>query len=333
MGNIAILCSGGDVSGMNPALKRFVEYSFEKGLTPYFVYHGYEGLIDDRIVPAGFRDVSGIITRGGTKLGSARSKRFMQPEYRRQAYENLKKRGIDKLVVLGGDGSFRGMDKFYHETGIQFCGIPSTIDNDINGTDYCLGVDTALNIIKHSVDAIRDTAGSFRRAFVIETMGRDCGYLALVSAMTSGAEMCLIPELEYDLERYRDCYRKQIEAGRDYFIAIIAEGVKIDGLKATDVIVEWFEKEIGFESRATELGHTQRGGNPTVYDRLMAYKFVTYAIDGLLSEHTHSVICYTKSHFTYKSIDEVTGSRYQLDPALLDLARSEYQQVLCPLPQ
>jgi len=324
MGNIAILCSGGDVSGMNPALKRFVEYSYEKGLKPYFVYRGYEGLIDDNIVEAGFRDVSGIITRGGTKIGSARSKRFMQPEFRQIAFENLKKRNIDKLVVLGGDGSFRGMERFYHDTGIHFCGIPSTIDNDINGTDYCLGVDTALNIIKVAVDAIRDTAGSFRRAFVIEAMGRDCGYLSLVSAMTSGAEMCLIPELEYDLDRYKECFKRQIEAGRDYFIAIVAEGVK-----QTDTVVRWFEEEIGFESRATVLGHIQRGGNPTVYDRLMAYKFVTYAIDGLLGGHNNSVICYSKSHFNYKTIDEVALHPYQLDSNLLELAKSQYQQVLC----
>ena len=324
MGNIAILCSGGDVSGMNPALKRFVEYSIEKGMTPYFVYHGYEGLIDDKIVQAGFKDVAGIITRGGTKIGSARSKRFMQPEFRRQAYENLQKRGIDKLVVLGGDGSFRGMEQFYKDTGINFCGIPSTIDNDINGTDYCLGVDTALNIIKEAIDAVRDTAGSFRRAFVIETMGRDCGYLALVSAMTSGAEMCLIPEMSYDLELYKGCFKKQVEAGRDYFIAVVAEGTKM-----SNEIVRWFEEEIGFESRATVLGHIQRGGNPTVYDRLMAYKFVTYAIDGLLSGQTDSVICYSKSHFNYKSIDEVALNPYKLDPNLIELARSQYQQVLC----
>jgi 6-phosphofructokinase 1 len=326
MGNIAVLCSGGDVSGMNPALKRFVEYSIERGMVPYFVTRGYEGLIDDKIEPAGFRDVSGIITRGGTKIGSARSKRFMQPEFRQQAFENLKKRNIDKLVVLGGDGSFRGMEQFYKDTGIQFCGIPSTIDNDINGTDYCLGVDTALNVIKYSIDAIRDTAGSFRRAFVIETMGRDCGYLALVSAMTSGAEMCLIPEMEYDLERYRDCFKRQVAAGRDYFIAIVAEGTKM-----TEPIVKWFEAEIGFESRATVLGHTQRGGNPTVYDRLMAYKFVTYAIDGLLEGRPNSVICYSQSHFNYKTIDEVALNPYHLDPSLMELARSHYQQVVCPL--
>jgi len=192
MKNIAILCSGGDVSGMNPALKHFVEYSLQKNLKPFFIYDGFEGLIDDDIKEASYCDVAGIITRGGTKIGSARSVRFMKKEFRKIAKQNLNKHKIDMLVVLGGDGSFRGLDIFYKEHGVKFCGIPSTIDNDINGTDYSLGVDTALNIIKTSIDAIRDTASSFKRAFVIETMGRDCGYLALVSHLTSGSELCLI---------------------------------------------------------------------------------------------------------------------------------------------
>jgi 6-phosphofructokinase 1 len=202
MKNIAIFCSGGDVSGMNPAIKHFVEYSLQKNLTPYFVYDGYEGLIDNNIVKASYCDVAGIITRGGTKIGSSRSERFMHKKFREIAKQNLKKLNIDMLVVLGGDCSFKGLDVFYKEHGIKFCGIPSTIDNDINGTDYCLGVDTALNIIKIAIDAIRDTASSFKRAFVVETMGRDCGYLALVSALTSGAELCLIPEIKYDLDSY-----------------------------------------------------------------------------------------------------------------------------------
>ena len=184
--NIAILCSGGDVSGMNPALKHFVEYAIKKDLKPYFIYDGYEGLIDNNIQEAGYSDVAGIINRGGTKIGSARSKRFVDAKYRAIAKQNLDALNISMLIVLGGDGSFRGVHQFYKEHGVKFCGIPSTIDNDINGTDYCLGVDTALNMIKTSIDALRDTASSFRRAFVIETMGRDCGYLALVTHLTSG---------------------------------------------------------------------------------------------------------------------------------------------------
>lgn len=313
MKNIAILCSGGDVSGMNPALKHFVEHSLRKNLTPYFVYDGFEGLIDDNIKEVSYCDVAGIITRGGTKIGSARSTRFMKKEFREIAKHNLDKHNIDMLVVLGGDGSFRGLDIFYKEHGVKFCGIPSTIDNDINGTDYCLGVDTALNIIKTSIDAIRDTAASFKRAFVIETMGRDCGYLALVTHLTSGSELCLIPEVAYDLKSYEDDFKTQIKDGRRYFIAIVSEGIK----QNSQEIADWFENKIGIESRVSILGHIQRGGNPSIYDRLMAYKFITYAVDGLLEDRKESVICYTKNGFKFRSIEDVAGKTKELDPQLL----------------
>ncbi|MDD2266508.1 6-phosphofructokinase [Sulfuricurvum sp.] len=323
---IAILCSGGDVSGMNPALKRFVEYAYAKGMEPYFIHRGFEGLIDNKIIPASYTDVAGIITRGGTKIGSARSIRFKDPAYRTIAANNLKRLRITMLIVLGGDGSFRGMERFYAEHGISFCGIPSTIDNDINGTDYCLGVDTALNVIKNSIDDIRDTASSFRRAFIIETMGRNCGYLALVSAITSGAELCLIPEVPVNIDDYKGCFQSQIAKGRDYFITIVSEA-----LQNSEEIAQWFEKELGFESRVNVLGHTQRGGNPSVYDRLMAYKFVTYAIDALLAGKTHSVICYNKSHFNFKTIDEVALHPYHLDEELLILGREQFLPSHCQM--
>ena len=313
MRNIAILCSGGDVSGMNPALKQFVEYSLQKNLKPYFIYDGFEGLIDNHIKEASYCDVAGIITRGGTKIGSARSKRFMKKEFRQIAKKNLETLNINMLIVLGGDGSFRGMDIFYKEHGIRFCGIPSTIDNDIHGTDYCLGVDTALNIIKTSIDAIRDTASSFKRAFVIETMGRDCGYLALITHLTSGSELCLIPEIEYNLKEYELGFKKEIANGRRYFIAIVSEGIKQESRE----IADWFENSIGIESRVSILGHIQRGGNPTVKDRLMAYKFIVHAIDTLLQGKEESVICYDRFGFNFKSIQEVTGSQKILDKELL----------------
>lgn len=317
MANIGILCSGGDVSGMNPAIKRFVEYSKEKKLTPFFIEYGYEGLIDDRIYAANYSDVSGIITRGGTKIGSARSERFKDPKYRQIAKDNLDKHNINKLIVLGGDGSFRGIDLFYKEHGIAFCGIPSTIDNDITGTDYCLGVDSALNIIKTAIDSIRDTAASFSRAFVIETMGRDCGYLALISALTSGAELCLIPEVAYDLDKIKSKFQEQVSNGRNYFITIVSEGIK----QSSQEIADWFENELNFETRVTVLGHIQRGGNPSIHDRLMAYKFVTYAIDGLLENIDASVICYNDSHFEYKSISDIVNTPFSLSPRLIDLAK------------
>jgi len=314
MKNIAILCSGGDVSGMNAALKRFVEYAQAKRLVPYFVYNGFEGLIDDKIVKADYEDVAGIITRGGTKIRSARSERFMQKTYREKAIENLTSRDIHAVVVLGGDGSFKGMQKLSEESEISFAGIPATIDNDIAGTEYCLGVDTALNVIKYAIDAIRDTAASFSRAFVIETMGRECGYLALVSALTSGAEMCLIPEIPYDLGNYKRRFLKEKENGRSYFIAIVSEA-----MKNTGSILEWFEKEIGMEARVTVLGHIQRGGNPTVYDRLMAFHFVTEAIDALLEGRKSSVVCYNDGGFEQKDIDDVASKKARLPEKLLRL--------------
>ncbi len=313
MKNIAILCSGGDVSGMNPALKHFVEHSLQKNLKPFFIYDGFEGLIDNNIKEANYCDVAGIINRGGTKIGSARSARFMKKSFRKLAKKNLDKHKIEMLVILGGDGSFRGMNIFYKEHKVKFCAIASTIDNDIYATEYCLGVDTALNTIRTSIDAIRDTASSFKRAFIIETMGRDCGYLALISHLTSGSELCLIPEKKYNLKDYEENFKEQIKNGRRYFIAIVAEGIQQDSQE----IAKWFEEKIGIESRVNVLGHIQRGGNPTTYDRLMAYKFVNYAIDGLLAHKENSVVCYIKNSFIFKAIDEVTENIYTLDKDLL----------------
>jgi len=319
MKNIAILCSGGDVSGMNPALKRFVEYTIEKNLHPYFIYDGYEGLIDGKFHKASYTDVSNIITRGGTIIGSARSQRFKEKRYRAVAKQHLDRYKIDKLIILGGDGSFKGMEIFAKEHPIQFCGIPSTIDNDINGTTYCLGVDTALNVIKSAIDSIRDTASSFKRAFVIETMGRECGYLALASYITSGAELCLIPEVPYNLDILEEKFKQQIANGRRYFIAIVAEGIEDTSQK----IADWFEDSLHIESRVTTLGYIQRGGNPSVYDRLMAYKFISYAVDGLLEGREESVVCFDTNGFGYKNIDTVTKT-YQLDPELLKCLQTEF---------
>ena len=313
MRRMAILCSGGDVSGMNAALKRFVEYALMRRIEPFFVYDGYEGLIDGRIVKAGYEDVARILTLGGTNIGSARSKRFMEASYRAQAARQLQKRGIEGIVVLGGEGSFKGMQLLHQEHAVAVAGIPSTIDNDIAGTEYCLGVDTALNTVKCQIDAVRDTAASFRRAFVIETMGRECGYLALVSALTSGAEMCLIPELPYDLQAYEARFKRQLQEGRRYFIAVVAEA-----LKKTDEIAAWFESRIGVESRTVVLGHTQRGGNPTVYDRITAFRFVTRAVDELLRNRS-GVVCLEGSALTYKKVEDVAFKPYRISEELLAL--------------
>lgn len=316
--SIAILTSGGDCAGMNPAIKQFVDHCFNKNIQPFLIYDGLEGLIDGNIKKATHEDVAGIIHLGGTILRSSRSKRFFQFKYREQAYKNLQKHNIDKLVILGGDGSFRALDQFYKDFKIDFIGIPSTIDNDIFGTDYCLGVDTALNIIRDSIDSIRDTSSSFKRGCVVETMGRDCGYLALVSALTSGAEVCIIPELEYDLDLLKLKLRNQIENGRRYIIAIIAEGSKIK----ISQLVSWLENDVLIETRATTLGHIQRGGNPTVYDRLMAVEFTTLAVDKLLQNSSNEglIIVYKDSKFEFVTIDYVNSQKYKIDQKLLNMA-------------
>jgi len=312
--NIAIMTSGGDSSGMNNAVKKFVEYSYEKGFNPYFVYRGLEGLIDGDIKKAEYKDVSGIIYRGGTIIKSSRSKRWFDKNYRKIAYENIKKHNIDALVILGGDGSFRALRVFYNEFKVPFMGIPATIDNDIPLSEYAIGVDTALNVIRHAIDEIRDTASSFSRAFVIETMGRECGYLALTSAVANGAEMCLIPEVEYNLENLKKRYLKEIKNGRDYFIAIVAEGLKI-----SEKIKKWFEEEIGFESRLTVLGHIQRGGSPTVLERLRAAEFIVTALDNI-EKTPNKIVTYFDDNFILRDLEEIENSTYSLDEKMLKLA-------------
>ncbi len=311
---LAIMTSGGDSAGMNPAVKCAVAYATEKGYTPYLVYEGLRGLIDNKIVPASRELVSGIMHRGGTVLRSSRSPQFFDLAYREKAYENLKAHGIGKLIVIGGDGSFRALNQFHADFGIPFAGIPATIDNDIAGTDYCLGVDTALNVIRQSIDSIRDTASSFSRAFVVEVMGRHCGYLALVSALACGAEICLIPEVEYNLDTIGARIAADIADGRGYVIAVVAEGTKM-----ADYITRYINDSIGMEARLTVLGHVQRGGSPTVYDRIMAYKFAVAAVDALHAGHSNSIMVFKDGLYSHLPVEQVAHSKYKIDPALLKL--------------
>lgn len=308
------MCSGGDAPGMNPAIKKFVDYVYKQGEVPYLIYDGLEGLIDKKIKKAIHSDVAGILHNGGTKIRSSRSKRFFEYDYRAQAYNNLKEFGITKLVVLGGDGSFRAMEKFSSEFDLNFVGIPSTIDNDINGTDYCLGVDTALNVIRDALDKIRDTASSFNRAFLVEVMGRESGYLAIVSSIISGAEVCVIPEASFEPTLLTKRLKDEVANGRNYILAIVAEGTK----KTTEVY-NWLQDEIGLETRVSILGHIQRGGNPTVFDRLMAFDFVVLAVDHLM-QHSNSnkVAVYKKGEFALIEIEDVVSTKYQLPKRYLD---------------
>jgi len=312
--SFAIMCSGGDSPGMNPAIKKFVDYVYKKGSTPYLIYDGLEGLIDKKIKKATHLDVSGILHEGGTIIRSSRSKRFFEHSYRMQAYYNLKEFGITKLVVLGGDGSFRAMQIFSSEFELNFVGIPSTIDNDIYGTDYCLGVDTALNVIRDALDKIRDTASSFSRAFLVEVMGRDCGYLAIISSMISGAEVCVVPEVPFEPAELTKRLKYEVQNGRNYILAIVAEGSK-----KTNEVFKWLQDDIGMETRVSILGHIQRGGNPTVFDRLMAFDFVVIAVDHLLiNNKSNKVAVYKKGEFGLMEIDDVVSNKYQLPKHYLD---------------
>ena len=313
---IAILTSGGDAAGMNPAVKSAAEYARSMGLVPYLVEWGLRGLIEGWIKEATPEDLGGMIHRGGTALGSSRSKRFYDLEFRRQAFQNLKRLGISKLIVIGGDGSFKALNQFYTDFEVPFAGIPATIDNDITGTDYCLGVDTALNMIRANVDSIRDTASSFSRAFVVETMGRDCGYLAMVSALATGADVCLVPELECDLDAVAERLREERKAGKKYILGIVAEGTGM-----ADSLTRWMGDALGMDARLTVLGHVQRGGSPTVYDRIMAYKFAVAAVEHLLAGDTNRVVTFQQGSFESQSIHEITDSTHRCDPKLLDLCR------------
>jgi len=308
---LAIFTSGGDSAGMNPAIRCATDHAVQAGFKPFLVYNGLRGLIDDDIVEASRELVSGIMHRGGTFLRSSRSKRFFDYEFREQAHRNLEKRGIEALIVIGGDGSFRALNQFHSDFGIPFAGIPATIDNDIAGTDYCLGVDTALNVIRHSVDSIRDTATSFSRAFVIEVMGRDCGYLAMTTALACGAEICLTPELPYNLDAIGGRLRHEIDNGRDHILAIVAEGTKM-----ADYLTRWINDSIGMETRLTVLGHVQRGGSPTVHDRVMAYKFAVAAVDSLAAGEDNAVMVYRDGTFGTLPIHAVCDSKYQIDSSL-----------------
>lgn len=310
---IAIMCSGGDSCGMNPAIKSFVDYCYKKQVEPYFIHEGFEGLIDNKIKKAKHKDVAGILHLGGTIIKTSRSKRFFEKKYRQKAYENLKSHEIDKIIVLGGNGSFEGLHVFAQEFDLSFVGIPATIDNDIYGSDYALGVDTALNVIKSALDDIRDTSASIRKAFVVETMGRDCGYLAAISAITSGAEICVIPEIKTDFDSLEKRLKDELKHGREYILAVVSEGSN-----QTNDLVSWISDKLKIETRSIVLGHIQRGGNPTVFERLMANEFVIYSVDKLLEEKTQTVIVYKNSKFKFIDIKEISNKKQKINKKILE---------------
>ena len=274
MKSIAVLTSGGDAPGMNPAVRAVVRTACQRGIKVYGVDRGYTGLINGDIHEMNLRSVSDIITRGGTILYSARCPEFKTEEGLQKAVSTCKKFGIDGMVIIGGDGSFRGA-RDLSLRGIPCIGLPGTIDNDISCTDYTIGYDTCLNTIVQMVDRIRDTSESHDRCTVVEVMGRGAGYLALEAGIAVGATSIIVPEVEYDIERDVIARIREFQkTGKKHFIVIVAEGVG-----GTAEIAKKIEAETGVESRATSLGHVQRGGSPTARDRIMASQMGSRAVD------------------------------------------------------
>lgn len=274
MKSIAVLTSGGDAPGMNPAVRAVVRTACQRGIKVYGVGRGYTGLINGDIHEMNLRSVSDIITRGGTILYSARCPEFKTEEGLQKAVATCKKFGIDGMVIIGGDGSFRGA-RDLSLRGIPCIGLPGTIDNDISCTDYTIGYDTCLNTIVQMVDRIRDTSESHDRCTVVEVMGRGAGYLALEAGIAVGATSIIVPEVEYDIERDVIARIREFQkTGKKHFIVIVAEGVG-----GTAEIAKKIEAETGVESRATILGHVQRGGSPTARDRIMASQMGSRAVD------------------------------------------------------
>ena len=274
MKSIAVLTSGGDAPGMNPAVRAVVRTACQRGIKVYGVDRGYTGLINGDIHEMNLRSVSDIITRGGTILYSARCPEFKTEEGLQKAVSTCKKFGIDGMVIIGGDGSFRGA-RDLSLRGIPCIGLPGTIDNDISCTDYTIGYDTCLNTIVQMVDRIRDTSESHDRCTVVEVMGRGAGYLALEAGIAVGATSIIVPEVEYDIERDVIARIREFQkTGKKHFIVIVAEGGG-----GTAEIAKKIEAETGVESRATILGHVQRGGSPTARDRIMASQMGSRAVD------------------------------------------------------
>ncbi|MFL1896550.1 6-phosphofructokinase [Aquimarina sp. 2-A2] len=279
--NIAVLTSGGDAPGMNAAIRAVVRACSFYDLNCFGVYKGYEGLINNEMEPLNARSVRNIINKGGTFLKSARSKAFMTKEGRKKAHENLITNHIDALIVIGGDGSFTGALKLSEEFDFPVIGIPGTIDNDINGTDYTIGYDTALNTVVEAIDKIRDTASSHNRLFLIEVMGRDAGDIALNAGIGAGAEEILIPEEDMGIDRLIDSLKKSKKTGKTSSIIVVAEGDKSG--KNIFELGEHVEQHLdGYEVRVSVLGHIQRGGAPSCYDRVLASKLGVGAVEALL---------------------------------------------------
>ena len=285
---IGILTSGGDAPGMNAAIRAVTRSAIYNGLSVKGIYRGYKGLVTGEIKEFKSQNVSNIIQLGGTILKTARCKEFTTPEGRQIAYDNMKKEGIDALVIIGGDGSLTGARIFAQEFDVPCIGLPGTIDNDLYGTDSTIGYDTALNTIIEAVDKIRDTATSHERLFFIEVMGRDAGFLALNSALASGAEAAIIPERETKVDQLEELIKNGFRKSKNSSIVIVAESEITGG--ANGLAERMHKEHPEYDVRVTILGHIQRGGSPTAHDRIIASRMGAAAIDALLDEQRSIMI-------------------------------------------
>ncbi|MFH1644785.1 MAG: 6-phosphofructokinase [Candidatus Omnitrophota bacterium] len=282
---IAVLTSGGDSCGMNAAIRSVVRTGIYYGLKVYGVFYGYEGLINNDLKELDRRSVSGIVNRGGTILKTARSERFRTESGQKKAVHTLKKNKIDGLVVIGGDGSFQGAHVLAKDWGVKCVGVPGTIDNDIEGTDYTIGSDTALSVALDAIDKIRDTVTSLERIFVIEVMGRESGYIAMRSALAGGAEDVLLPDVKFDMDKICEEIKAARAKGKVSWILVVAEGAA----KAQE-IADIISKNTSYETRISILGHIQRGGTPTFMDRILASRLGAAAVKLLLQGDTDKMV-------------------------------------------
>jgi 6-phosphofructokinase 1 len=321
MKRIGVLSSGGDGSGFNPCIRAVVRTAISHGLSVMGIKYGYAGMINGEMDEMDVRSVGGIIGRGGTILGTARSEEFRTERGRLTAMRKLNEYDIDGLVVIGGDGSFRGALKLHEEFDFPVVGVPGTIDNDICGTDMSIGVDTALNTVLDAIDKIRDTASSHQRAFLIEVMGRACGYLALMSGIAGGAEMILIPEVETSLEEVASALKDAYLRGKAHCIIVVAEGYK-SGIEAVATYLTERREELCFDVRTPVLGHVQRGGSPTAFERILATRLGAAAVEALLNGQNGTMVGLIGNKIVMTPLEEIVSQPKKLDLSLYQLSKS-----------
>lgn len=320
MKKIGVLTSGGDSPGMNAAIRAVVRKGKAMGLDIVGINSGYKGCLTADFTEFDLKDVSGIIEEGGTILRSKRAPEFKKKKERSKAIRNLNREGIEGLVVIGGDGTLRGANALNQE-GIPTVCIPATIDNDIFGTDMTIGVDTALNTVVESIDRIRTTASALERTFIVEVMGRDSGYIALMGGLGGGAEVILIPEVEYDLEKVAKEIYDGYKRGKQHMIVVVAEGIYKEG-SAAHHVGQHLKEQIGFEVRVTVLGHMQRGGNPSAYDRGIASRLGAEAVSSLANEENGVMLGLHGHNIETVDYSDVLSNKKEIDMELYELAKT-----------